>query len=424
MRNKVLVFPSGAENALEINEAIKHSVHVEVIPGSGRNDYSELLYENDVKKLPFLNKPTFIEELNHLILKEGIKLIFPTDDTAALVLSEKASEINAIIVSADYYTNDICRYKLKTYDLFKNEDFCPEVYEDVLLVDKYPIFSKPNVGQGAQGVKVIENIEEHQKLFDREDTIFVELLPGKEYTVDCFTNKDGKLLFSGARERAEIKMGISFKSFEYDLTEEIKLIAEKINAKLNFRGLWFFQLKEDREGKLKLLEISTRTAGTMGYFRHKGVNLPLFSIFDALGMDVEITKQEFDVTLFRTTVNKYKYGFTYSHVYLDYDDTVIVNGKVNRDVISFVYQCQNNDIKVHLISKHGHHIHHDLRKFCIDPALFEEIICLPLDAKKSDFIIELDSIFIDNWYKERKEVAERHGIPCFDVDFVESLIVN
>src|SRR5690606_10590291 len=219
-------------------------------------------------------------------------------------------------------------------------------------------------------------------------TIFVELLPGKEYTVDCFTNKDGELLFSGARERAEIKMGISFKSFEYNLTEEIKSIAEKINDKLNFRGLWFFQLKEDKQGKLKLLEVSTRTAGTMGYFRHKGVNLPLFSIYDALGMDVTIKKQEFDVTLFRTTVNKYKYGFTYSHVYLDYDDTVIINGKVNKDMMSFIYQCKNNQVKIHLISKHGHHIHQDLRKFCIDPALFDQIICLKLEENKSDSIIE------------------------------------
>src|SRR5690606_20587249 len=125
-------------------------------------------------------------------------------------------------------------------------------------------------------------------LIDNTDIIFVEYLPGKEYTIDCFTNRHGELLFSGARERAEVKMGISFKSIEIELTKEIKLIAQRINDKLNFRGLWFFQLKEDRNGDLKLLEVSTRTAGTMGFFRHKGVNLPLFSVFDALNMDLSI----------------------------------------------------------------------------------------------------------------------------------------
>src|SRR5690606_840996 len=245
-----------------------------------------------------------------------------------------------------------------------------------------------------------------------------------EYTIDCFTNKDGKLLFTGARERALVKMGISFKTYEFELTKEIERIANIINDKLSFRGLWFFQLKEAEDGSLKLLEISTRTAGTMGYFRHKGVNLPLFSVFDALGMDVEIKKQDFDVTLFRTTINKYKYDFSYSHVYLNYDDTVIINNKVNRDEMSFVYQCKNNGVKVHLISKHGYNIHKDLRRFCIDPCLFDQIITLKLDELKSEYVIEKDAIFIDNWYRERKEVYEKHGIPCFDVDIVKSLIVN
>src|SRR5690606_27033233 len=133
----------------------------------------------------------------------------------------------------------------------------------------------------------------------------------------------------------------------------------------------------------KLLEVSTRTAGTMGYFRHKGVNLPLFSVYDALDMDVEIHKADFDVTLFRTTTNRYKYGFSYSYVYLDYDDTVIVNGKVNRNVMAFVYQCKNDGVKVHLITKHAYNIHQSLKSYHIDPSIFDKIILLHLEDRKS-----------------------------------------
>lgn len=424
MRNRVLIFPSGAENALEINRAIKHSLHVEVIPASGRDDYSELMYEEKVRKLPFITDPNFINQLNALVEKEDIKLIFPTDDTAGLVLSENAEKIKAKVISADYFTNDICRFKKKTYTLFKKEKFCPTIYDHILSAGQYPIFSKPDVGQGSQGVMVIENQQIHKEFIENENTIFLELLPGKEYTVDCFTDRHGNLLFTGARERAEVKMGISFKSLEYALTDEVLQIAEKINEKLNFRGLWFFQLKEASDGKLKLLEISTRTAGTMGYFRHKGVNLPLFSVFDALDMDVEIKKQNFNVTLFRTTCNKYKYDFTYSSVYLDYDDTIIINGKVNKDIMSFIYQCKNNNIKTYLITKHSFDVHQSLKKYHIDSNIFDKIISLQIDEKKSDFIEDLDSIFIDNWYKERKEVNEKKGIPCFDIDIVESLIIK
>lgn len=422
MRNKVLIFPSGAENALEINESIKHSVHIEVIPGSGRDDYSGLLYENEVRKLPFLNDPEFIQELNKLIEQEEIKLIFPTDDTAALILSENSEKIRAKIISADYNTNVICRYKKKTYELFKGENFCPNIYNHILSEETYPIFSKPNVGQGSQGVKLIRDIKQHELLINERDLIFVEYLPGKEYTIDCFTSKEGNLLFIGPRERAEVKMGISFKSIEQKLTKEIISIAEIINEKLKFRGLWFFQLKEDYNGNLKLLEISTRTAGTMGYFRHKGVNLPLLSVYDALDMEVEINKLDFDVTLYRTTRNNYEYSFRYKNVYIDYDDTIIINGKVNKIIMAFIYQCKNRGVKVILITKHGNNLNKSLKEYFIDPNIFDEIISLNLEESKSDFITEKDSIFIDNWFKERKEVHNKLNIPCFDVDFVGSLI--
>ncbi|WP_417350506.1 ATP-grasp domain-containing protein [Flavobacterium alkalisoli] len=424
MRKKVLIFPSGAENALEINEAIKYSIHVEVIPASGRNDYSELIYENEVRKLPFLNELNFIEDLNKLIEKDKIDLIFPTDDTASLFLVENASIINAKILSADFKTNLVCRYKKETYTLFKDEFFCPQIYLKVLEEEEYPIFSKPDVGQGSQGVQLIKSKKHHESLIDNNDLIFVEYLPGKEYTIDCFTDRYGELLFSGIRERAEVKMGISFRSREVYLTDEVKQIAEKINSKLGFQGLWFFQLKEDCNGHLKLLEVSTRTAGTMGFFRHKGVNLPLLTIYDALGMDVEIFKYGYELELFRVTKNKFKYGLEYDTVYVDYDDTLIVNGKVNIVLMSFIYQCKNNGKIVKLITKHGSKLHMSLNFYSISPSLFDEIIVLKMEDKKSDYIESHKAIFIDNWFVERREVRLAKDMPVFDVDTVESLIKN
>lgn len=425
MKNKVLIFPSGAENALEVNEAIRYSVHIEVIPGSSRKDYSELMYENSVEYLPFLNEDNFISELNKIIKEKTIKFIFPTHDTAALFLTENQNKIDAYIISADYKTNFICRYKKETFNLLKNEFFCPKIYFNIAKHEEYPLFAKPNVGQGSQGIKKINNIEEHIDALKDKDLIYTEYLPGNEYTIDCFTDRHGDLLFSGIRKRAQIKMGISFKSYESSKLEvKAKEIAEVINSKLSFRGLWFFQLKEDKHGDLKLLEVSTRVAGTMGYFRHKGVNLPLFSVYDALNMDVEIHKNCYKNILYRTTTNKYKYDIEYDKVYIDFDDTIIINDKVNKILLSFIYQCKNNHIKLFLITKHAYDIYDSLEKYCISPYLFDKIIELEIDDDKWRYINPDKSIFIDNFYKERKKVREKLNIPCFDVDFVESLIIK
>lgn len=51
-----------------------------------------------------------------------------------------------------------------------------------------------------------------------------------------------------------------------------------------------FQLKRRENGQLVLMEIATRVAGTMEYQRSFGVNLPLLSLYNALGIPVSIIK--------------------------------------------------------------------------------------------------------------------------------------
>lgn len=424
MKCNVLVYPSGAENAIEIYYSIRESIHINVIPASAKDDHSQLIYSNPVEYLPYIQSEDFIEKLNELIEREKINFIFPTHDTVALFLSEKKDLIKCEVITSDYYTNYVCRYKKQTYEVFKDLRFCPKVYYELLNEEEYPIIVKPNVGEGAKGVKLLNSRAEHAALFGNNDLIFVENMPGKEYTIDCFTNRQGELQFTGPRQRVEIKMGISFRSTEIKAKERFVEIAEQINKKLKFHGLWFFQLKEDENGELKLLEISTRAAGTMGFYRHKGVNLPLLSIFDALGYKVSIQENNYDIELFRSTKNRYKYSFNFKKVYLDFDDTLVQDGKVNLDVISFIYHCKNSGKQIYLITQHAFDIDQTLEKYSISKGLFEKIVLLKPNENKSDFIDPDQAIFIDNWYKIRKEVFDKHNIPVFDVDVVNSLFHN
>ena len=113
---------------------------------------------------------------------------------------------------------------------------------------------KPNVGEGSKGVKLINTKEDHLNSKQaNDDLLFVEYLPGKEYTVDCLTDRNGELIFVGPRERVEILMGVSFRSREVKEKNEFIEIASKINETLDFRGLWFFQLKEDIKWKIKIV---------------------------------------------------------------------------------------------------------------------------------------------------------------------------
>ena len=75
-------------------------------------------------------------------------------------------------------------------------------------ITNFPVFIKPDKGQGSVGARKINSPEELKNI-DITNFLIMEYLPGKEYTVDCFTNAEGKLIYAKGRSRKRIKSGIS-----------------------------------------------------------------------------------------------------------------------------------------------------------------------------------------------------------------------
>lgn len=97
--------------------------------------------------------------------------------------------------------------------------------------------------------------------------------------------------------------------------------------------------------------------------------------------------------------------------------------KYNTEAMRFVYQCLNKGIKLVLITKHAYDIHETMKKIRLSEDIFDEIIEVPLEEDKCDYIDNrVPSIFIDNAYVERKKVKINHGMPTFDVSNIGCLI--
>ena len=96
---------------------------------------------------------------------------------------------------------------------------------------------------------------------------------------------------------------------------------------MTFRGAWFFQVKEDKQGSLKLMEFSVRQAGTMNFYRQLGINFAALSLFDAMGYDVKIIFNDYNLTLDRCLKNCYKFDYYYEKLYIDFDDTLMIKRK-------------------------------------------------------------------------------------------------
>jgi len=414
----VLIFPCGSENALEIYSALRYSIHVNIIGASSVDDFGKLRFNNYIGDVPNIKDKDFDNKFLSIIKENYIDIVFATHDTVLEYLADK--ELDAFLVNGDRYTTKVARSKKLTYDLFKDKKWVPNVYLEYDKIQTWPVLCKPDLGQGAQGVFKCNNINELKEYTSKIDLpVVVEFLPGDELTIDCFTDWKKRLKWSQPRTRERVKAGISMKSSFINLDDELKEIIIDINSSLNMRGPWFLQVKKDLTGKWKLLEISCRIAGTMVAQRAKGINLPLMAIQDYMERELKVLPYDFVDRVERSLATKPNINLSFSKVYIDFDDTIIIDNKVVPIVMSFIYKMRNERKELILITRHEFDLYKTLEKYALDKSIFDKIIHIKNNSPKSDYITSIDSIFIDNHFLERLEVFQKHKIPVFDVDYLE-----
>ena len=420
---KVLVFPAGTEIAFEIHAALRGNKMFELYGATSEPCHANFVFRKCIDGLPYANDPAVIDALNEIIDYYNIDFVYPAHDSALLTLTVYKDDLHARVVTSNVATVAICRSKKLTYSLLHHERYCPKVYSGIEYVEEYPVFVKPAIGQGSVGAQRANNAEELQRILsDGTDYVICEYLPGKEFTIDCFTDRNGKLLYVGQRTRERIRAGIAVRSRFVGTDPFVNSMADHLNHVFNFNGAWFFQVKEDKNGEPKLMEVAPRIAGTMGLSRNRGVNLPLLTLHNILGENVEIITNSEKILLDRAFVSRYQQDMYYDCVYVDLDDTLIIDGTVNPLLIAFLHQCKNEGISVCLLTKHAGSIYRELADYCIDPGLFSLIINVAETDEKWRYIYDPYSIFIDDSFSERKKVKENNNIPVFDISMVDGLI--
>lgn len=419
----VLILPGGTENALEIKRSLQDCKEITLFSASSDTPNQAFYAYKENHILPTVDDPDFLVELNTLVVAKKIDVIFPSNSKVidALLLHRDSIQCDCLLPSSEVVS--LTRSKRSTIEILQDAIPTPTLYRSTGDVSAFPVFVKPDSGYGSQDAYRIDDKQALSKIdFDRY--IVQEFLPGREYTIDCLSNNDSHLLFASGRERARIRMGTSMHCEEIsnELQELFTEYANRILEKIPITGHWFFQLKENANKQLVLLEIDIRIAGTMCFNRCKGVNFPLLSLYLFYGHSVDILTNKVPMTLDRCLKNSYSFDYEYDKVYIDLDDTIIVRGKINLAMILFLYQCVNNKKRIILLSKNlmkdkiGY-----LSEFRIKE-VFDEIIWLREDDRKTVYIDGNKSIFIDDSFSQRKEVADTLGIPTFDCSMIECLL--
>lgn len=422
-KKNVLVLGCGTLAATDINMSLRNNSEFEIFGSSTYKNHGKYVYKKYIEDIPSIQDKNFINVLNDAIKKYDFKFIIPTHEDMALFLQKNKDLINATIVCSCYETSLLCRYKSKTYKKLEKYDFVPKTFTKE-NVKEFPVFVKKDNDQGGRHAYKVENNEELELYTSKnENMIICEFLPGEEVTIDCFTNKNGELVFCNPRVADRMLAGIDVHARRIKLNNEINYIAKSINNEIRFRGFWFFQLKKDNKGKYKLLEISTRLPGAFSLSRCLDVNLPLLALKDFDGQEVKsINFNDVKIEADKQFFGKYEMNIEYSKVFVDLDTCFLLEKKVNSILMMFLYQCVNENKQIYGLTTHKEQVKNYLKKNKISEELFKEII----DIDKNEYIKSVkepnEYILISNDDIYREYVRKCKGIFCFSNNIVEALI--
>lgn len=416
----VLVFPCGTEIANEvINSLVSHKYFKPIFASSEGTSYCNFRGKK-VSILPYVTDENFSNVLNNIISNNQIDFIIPAHDDVAFALSQIENEVEAKIIGQSKYVNDIVRFKDVTYKHFSNLLPLGNVFNSEPQNGEFPVFVKPKRGQGSFNSLKLNTLDEYNSFFNQnklDDFVIMENLSGQEFTIDCFSD-NGSVLYAGARTREKTTRGISIQSTfitDASLNKQFEKYANIISENLNMHGVWFYQMKFDKNQELKLLEIGPRVSGTMMLNRARGVNFIELALYQKLGFDVEVVFNDIEISLARALVPIYKHSINYDNLYIDFDDTLLLEEKfINPELMKLIFQAKNQEKKVYLITKNKKfNLAKKLHKFGITN-IFDEIIHIHEDDDKTCYMLS-NSVLIDDSFVERKN-AKRKGFYVFGLD--------
>lgn len=415
----ILVFPCGSEIAFEVYDCLYKQKNINLIGASSIDDTGKFVFKNYIGDVPNVANDEFIHIFKDIVSTQKIDYVYPTMDIVLLKLKQYESELGCKVLGSDFKTVKIFSQKSLTYDYFKDLIRTPKVFCVDTSFD-FPVFSKPDIGSSSRNIMIVE--DEIDLAYSRKkypNNILLEYLPGKEFTVDCFSDKNNKLIFTSARERTKITNGISTNS-KLVKDKKIDEIANIINNNIKLSGPWFFQLKKDINDEYCLLEIADRFGGSSIINRILGVNFAFLNILKEM-YDVSISTNSYNIEIGKNYKTHVISSLNFDSVYIDLDDTVVFENKVNIDAICFLYKCLNLNKKIYLLTRHKGNVEKTLTTFKIDMSIFDGIYHT-ISSPKSIFIKEKNAIFVDDSFTERQEVKTTLNIPVFSVENIPYIL--
>ena len=251
--------------------------------------------------IPPYDDKFFIEKLIKIIKEQNIKVLMPSsgfDIYGYSINHDLIVESGAIPIVSRRKVLEICRDKFLSYKFLSNKfpfAFTSEYHDKI---DTFPLIAKPRFGKGSNNIIKIENkLDLNYVLNKFKNMIFQEYLPGTEYTVDVLSDLNEKPIIAIPRIRLDTKAGISVKG-KIKRDSMIENLCKKTAETLGIKGPCCIQLKESKDGELKILEVNPRFGGGTIFTTLAGANFPAM-LLEMISNNKLIIPKVADITVLR-----------------------------------------------------------------------------------------------------------------------------
>lgn len=262
----VLVTPAGSGMAATCLKALNEVDEIRTITTDIDNLASGLYLADAGYIVPDFEGP-YLDAIAAIVEREDVDVVIPAlDDVLDLFARRRARiiEAGAEVMISSPEAIAVTQDKWQTYERLKPTDVpVPDSWiEWGEIPRQIPKFIKPRRGSGSENAFRVASKDALEFYFDEiDDPIVQEYLPGREVTVDCLATTSRETV-TVPRERLETKGGISVKNVVIE-SESLETIGHRISDLLDLKGAFFFQAKENPDGKFKVTEINARIAGSM-----------------------------------------------------------------------------------------------------------------------------------------------------------------
>jgi len=273
-------------------------------------------YSRFIKKIYYYEDRSLkLEEINDIIEKENIHLVFPYDENEGIFFSANKKDIrydktsSIWLTDPENYSKGVNKLQLANLLSAANINTPPFVQNDnkgLLLAElskwSGPIIMKPARSSFGRGIIKFTDVQSIKKYLnsnniDLSQHFFQPYILGSDLTVNAISSK-GEILYYTIQE-TPIKTNSVFVSgddFEFKEDEAAIELVSKALKELKWNGVACFDLRRSaKTGELFILEINGRFwASLLSAFKKGGVNFPAILTKLSLGETIITPSKQYE----------------------------------------------------------------------------------------------------------------------------------